>query len=79
MSAERPKGDTVHYSPAQIRKALVAAAGFLITALTAGLGGHLFPASWEPWINAVVGVAAAYGVFAVRNAPAPLDTNPEGA
>lgn len=57
------------YTPAQIRKALISVAGFVITVATAGLGGHLFPAGWEPYIVAVIGVGASYGVFAARNAP----------
>lgn len=57
------------YSPAQIKKALVGAVTLLSTVAVAGLGSHLFPATWEPWLNLLLAVAGTYGVFKVENAP----------
>lgn len=62
------------YTLAQLRKALVAVAGFVVTVIVAAIGGHLIPSGWEPYATVIVGVASTYGIFAVRNAPAtPLD------
>ena len=57
------------------RKTVVAVLSFALTALSALLGaGLVIPESWVPWINAVVVLAAAYGVYAVPNRP--LDDEP---
>ena len=57
------------YTPAQLKKTILAVVGFAVNVAAAGLGGHLFPAGWEPYIIGSIGVAASYGVFAARNAP----------
>jgi hypothetical protein len=59
------------YSPAQVRKALVAAAGFAVTVLTTILAtdADLISPRWLPWVHVVIGVAGFYGVFRVPNTP----------
>ncbi len=58
------------YDPAQIRKALVSGLALAATVATTLLGGHLIPEVAVPWVQAGLTIAGAYGVFAVRNAPA---------
>ena len=61
----------MRYTPAQVRKSLVAGAGFVITVLTVGLEGNLIPEPAVPYVVAAIGVAASYGVFRVPNDPTP--------
>lgn len=56
------------YTPAQLKKAIVGAVALLVSTAVAGLGSHLFPAAWEPWINLLITVAGTYGIFKVPNA-----------
>lgn len=56
------------YTPAQVKKALVAAATFVVNVVAVLLAGNLIPVDWLPWVVAGVGLAGTYGVFAAQNA-----------
>lgn len=57
------------YTPAQVRKALIAFLGFILTVVAALLSGGLIPEDWLPWVLVFIGVCSSYGVFAVKNNP----------
>lgn len=63
------------YTPAQIRKALVAAVGILTTLLTA----NLLPDTWAHWVSTVIGVLTAVLTYAVPNVPAAIRGEHEAA
>lgn len=57
------------YTPAQVRKLLVAIAGFVVVVLSTSLAvGGVLPESWLPFVHVVIAVASSYGVFKVKNA-----------
>lgn len=59
------------YTPAQIRKALVAVAGVVATIITVALAqGDVIPEGWVKWATLVVSAATALGVYAMPNAGA---------
>jgi hypothetical protein len=51
------------YSPAEVRKLVVALVGALGQAVDAGL----VPAQYKPYVSVVLAFATAYGVYAVPN------------
>lgn len=57
------------YTPAQIKKFLVAAVGFTLTVLSALLQGNLIPKNALPWVLIVISVISSYSVFKVKNEP----------
>lgn len=59
------------YTPAQIKKALVSAVGFSLMVLTAAV--PVMPASYLPFVLAVIGVLTTIGVAVAKNAPAPAE------
>ena len=61
------------YTPAQIRKALIAVAGFVGTVLTLALAqGDVIPEGAVKWATLVLSTLTAVGVFAAPNAPTKL-------
>ena len=62
--------------PSEVRKALVALAGFGAIAVSTilAVGPELIPAQYLPWVHVALGVASLCGVYGVRNAPAPKPT-----
>ena len=70
------------YTPAQIRKAVVAGATFVVNLLTILLAvGGILPVAALPYVAVVLALAGTYGVFAARNAPlssagVPTDVGP---
>lgn len=61
----------MRYTPAQIRKVIVGAVGFVLTIVAALLAvGDVIPDAALPYINAFVAVAGSYGIFKAPNAPA---------
>lgn len=65
------KGTIFGYKPSEIRKALVAFIGFVITVLAVLLGyDGLLPPEVARWVPAIVAIGTIYGVYRVPNAPA---------
>lgn len=62
------------YTPGQVRKAIVGAVGFVVTTATVALEGELIPEQAVPYVVAVIGIAASYGIFRARN-DAPYDAD----
>lgn len=56
------------YSPAEVRKLLVALTG----ALGQGLDVGLVPDQYKPYVSVVLALATAYGVYQVPNADGPV-------
>lgn len=60
------------YKPSQLKKVWVNILQFALTVLL--LAGDLIPTDARPWVVLAVGVAGAYGVFAVSNKGASTST-----
>lgn len=66
------------YSPAQVRKTVVAGATFLVNLLTILLAvGGILPVVALPYVAVVLALAGTYGVYSTRNAP--IGAVPDGA
>lgn len=60
------------YTPAQVRKAIVTGATFLVNLLTVLLAvGGILPVAVLPYVAVVLLLAGTYGVFATPNARVP--------
>lgn len=56
------------YSPAEVRKLLIALTGALAQAADAGL----VPETYKPYVSVALALATAYGVYQVPNAVGPV-------
>ena len=61
------------YTPAQIKKAIVAAVALALTVLCGLLDASLLPEAYVPWVQVFIAVCGSYGVFRARNAPPSQD------
>ncbi len=60
------------YTPAQVRKAVVGGATFLVNLLSVLLAvGGILPVAALPYVAVVLLLAGTYGIFATPNAPLP--------
>lgn len=68
------------YSPAQLKKSLVAVLGFVLTvfATILGISPGLLPVEWLPWVHVAIAVGTIYGVYKVRNATVRPHANVRG-
>ena len=57
------------YTPAQVRKSLITALGFIVAILTAATQGDLVPADKVAWVLSAVGAITSFLVWLVKNAP----------